>query len=83
MPVRTNQKMNEYLKEIGDLCGINKKITCHTARHTYATTILIGNGISIEVVSKLLGHRDIKTTQIYAKMTNNRIVEEFKSLKHL
>ena len=83
LPVRANQKMNEYLKEIADLCRINKVITCHTARHTYATTILLGNGISIEAACKLLGHRDIRTTQIYAKMTDNRIVQEFKALAHL
>lgn len=83
LPVRANQKMNEYLKEIADVCQINKVITCHTARHTYATTILLSNGISIEAASKLLGHRDIRTTQIYAKMTDNRIVQEFKSLSHL
>ncbi|MCF8294004.1 MAG: site-specific integrase [Chitinophagaceae bacterium] len=83
LPVRANQKMNEYLKEIADLCRINKVITCHTARHTYATTILLGNGISIEAACKLLGHRDIRTTQIYARMTDNRIVQEFKALAHL
>ena len=73
LPVPTNQKTNAYLKEIGDLCGINKNLTFHLARHTFATTITLSNGVPIETVSKMLGHTNIKTTQIYARITNEKI----------
>ena len=73
LPVPTNQKFNSYLKEIADLCGINKNLTVHTARHTFATTVTLENGASIESVSKMLGHSDIKTTQIYAKVTDTKV----------
>ena len=59
--VISNQKMNEYLKEITTICGINKNITFHIARHTFAT-LSLGYGVPIETVSKMLGHTDIKTT---------------------
>lgn len=62
LPVLTNQKMNSYLKELGDICEINKNITMHLARHTFATTVTLGNGVPIETVSKLLGHSSLKTT---------------------
>ena len=67
LPVLSNQKMNAYLKEIADLCGIKKELTFHIARHTFATTVTLSNGVSIESVSKMLGHKSIKTTQHYAK----------------
>jgi site-specific recombinase XerD len=66
LPVSSKQKMNAYLKEIADLCGINKQLTFHIARHAFAT-VTLGNGIPIENVSKMLGHTDIRTTQICAK----------------
>lgn len=66
LPVLSNQKLNSYLKEIGDLCGINKNITFHLARHTFATTTTLAKGVPIETVSKMLGHTNIETTQIYA-----------------
>lgn len=81
LPVRSNQKTNEYLHEIAVLCGINKDITFHCARHTFATTICSNNGISLEVIGKLLGHRSLRSTQIYAKMSEQRIVEEFSNIK--
>lgn len=81
LPVKANQKMNEYLKEIADVCGINKHLTCHIARHTFATTVCANNGVSIETISKLLGHRSIRTTQIYAKMSEKRIADEFSKIK--
>ena len=62
----TNQKLNSYLSEIAELCGIEKHLTSHIARHTFATTLTLCNGVSIETVSKLWGHTSIKTTQIYA-----------------
>ena len=65
LPVPSNQKVNEYLKEIGAVCGIDKDLTFHLARHTFATLTLT-KGVSIESVSKMLGHTNIKTTQIYA-----------------
>lgn len=80
LPVCTNQKMNEYLKVMADTCGINKKITCHVARHTYATTVLMNNGVSFEVTSKLLGHKNLATTQIYAKITDKRLSDEMLKL---
>lgn len=67
LPVLSNQKLNSYLKEIGDLCGINKNITFHLARHTFATTTTLAKGVPIETVSKMLGHTNIETTQIYAR----------------
>ncbi len=72
LPVPSNQKMNAYLKEIGDLCGINKEISFHLARHTFAT-LTLSKGVSIESVSKMLGHTNIKTTQIYARITDSKI----------
>lgn len=69
LPHISNQKLNAYLKTIADLCGINKPLTHHIARHTCATTILLSNNVPIEAVSKWLGHTSIKTTQIYAKIS--------------
>ncbi|MBU0489758.1 MAG: site-specific integrase, partial [Bacteroidetes bacterium] len=66
LPVYCNQKMNSYLKEIADLCGIDKNLTSHLARHTFATTVTLNNDVPIESVSKMLGHSSIKMTQIYA-----------------
>jgi site-specific recombinase XerD len=67
LPVLSNQKMNSYLKEIGDACGISKNFTFHIARHTFATTVTLENGVPIETVSKMLGHKNLRTTQHYAK----------------
>lgn len=72
LPVPSNQKVNAYLKEIGDICGIEKELTFHVARHTFAT-LTLSKGVSIESVSKMLGHTNIKTTQIYAKITDAKI----------
>jgi site-specific recombinase XerD len=79
-PPISNQKLNAYLKEIADIAGIRKNITFHTARHTFATTITLSNGISLESVSAQLGHTSIRHTQHYAKMTGIRIGEEMKKL---
>ena len=68
LPILTNQKMNAYLKEIADVCGIKKELTFHIARHTFATTVTLSNGVPIETVSKMLGHTNLKTTQHYAKI---------------
>lgn len=75
-PVPSNQKVNAYLKELADICGIPTKITFHIARHTFATTVTLDNGVPIDSVSKMLGHRSIKTTQIYARVTDRKISED-------
>ena len=81
LPVLTNQKMNAYLKEIADLSGINKHLTTHLARHTFATTVTLSNGVSIESVSKMLGHKSLRTTQHYAKILNRKVSEDMQLLK--
>ena len=81
LPILSNQKMNAYLKEIADLCGINKELTYHIARHTFATTITLSNGVSIESVSKMLGHRSIRTTQHYAKILDKKVSEDMMLLR--
>jgi len=81
LPVLSNQKMNAYLKEIGDLCGIHKHLTFHIARHTFATTITLSNGVPIESVSKMLGHRNLKTTEHYAKVLDSKISNDMLLLK--
>ena len=73
LPVISNQKLNAYLKEIADVCGIKKNLTFHLARHTFATTTTLSKGVPIETVSKMLGHTNIETTQIYARITNSKI----------
>jgi integrase len=81
LPVLTNQKMNTYLKEISDACKITKKMTFHTARHTFATTVTLTNGVPIETVSKMLGHRNLKTTQHYAKILDLKVSEDMGVLR--
>ncbi len=81
LPVLSNQKMNAYLKEIADLCEITKKMTFHTARHTFATTVTLTNGVPIETVSKMLGHKNMKTTQHYAKILDKKVSEDMKLLR--
>lgn len=81
LPVYTNQKMNSYLKEIADSCKIKKNLTFHMARHTFATTITLSNGVPIESVSKMLGHRSLKTTQHYAKILDGKLSEDMELLK--
>lgn len=80
LPVISNQKLNSYLKEIADLAGIKKNLTFHLARHTFATTTTLGKGVPIETVSKMLGHTNIETTQIYARITNSKISSDMKGL---
>ena len=76
----SNQKVNAYLKEIADLAGIKKELTFHMARHTFATTITLSNGVPIETVSKMMGHRSIKTTQIYAKVIDVKVSADMEIL---
>lgn len=81
LPVLSNQKYNEYLKEIAKICSINKRLTTHTARHTFATTVTLSNGVPMETVSKMLGHKNLKTTQHYAKVLDKKISEDMNMLK--
>ncbi len=81
LPVLSNQKMNGYLKEIGDLCGITKEITFHMARHTFATSVTLTNGVPIESVSKMLGHKNIQTTQHYARVLDKKVSEDMQNLR--
>jgi integrase len=80
-PVISNQKLNSYLKEVADFCNITKNLTFHLARHTFATTVTLSNGVPIETVSKMLGHTSIKTTQIYARIVDAKISEDMEVLK--
>lgn len=80
-PVVTNQRMNGYLKEIAEICGITKNLTFHLARHTFATTVTLSNGVPIESVSKMLGHTSIRTTQIYAKVVEHKLSEDMQNLR--
>jgi site-specific recombinase XerD len=81
LPILSNQKMNAYLKEIAGVCKINKELTFHIARHTFATTVTLTNGVPIESVSKMLGHRNLRTTQHYAKVLDKKVSEDMKILK--
>jgi site-specific recombinase XerD len=81
LPILSNQKMNSYLKEIADVCGINKELTFHIARHTFATTVTLTNGVPIETVSKMLGHRSLRTTQHYAKILDRKVSDDMDLLK--
>jgi len=81
LPISTNQKMNAYLKEIADLCGITKNLTVHLARHTFATTVTLCNDVPIETVSRMLGHRSIKTTQHYAKILDRKVSSDMQLLR--
>tara|TARA_R110002051_G_scaffold100879_4_gene171415 strand:+ start:64987 stop:66237 length:1251 start_codon:yes stop_codon:yes gene_type:complete len=80
-PNISNQKLNAYLKEVADVCEIKKNLTFHIARHTFATTVTLSNGIPIETVSKLLGHSRISTTQIYAKVIERKVSDDMKKLR--
>ena len=77
----TNQRMNSYLKELADICHIKKNLTMHVARHSFATSVTLTNGVPIETVSKMLGHTSIKTTQVYAKIVDEKISKDMKKLK--
>jgi site-specific recombinase XerD len=81
LPILSNQKMNAYLKEIAGVCVIDKELTFHIARHTFATTVTLTNGVPIESVSKMLGHKNLRTTQHYAKVLDRKVSEDMKILK--
>jgi site-specific recombinase XerD len=81
LPILSNQKMNAYLKEIAGVCEIEKELTFHIARHTFATTVTLTNGVPIESVSKMLGHKNLKTTQHYAKILDRKVSEDMQVLR--
>ena len=83
IPMRSNQKVNTYLKVICDLAGIEKNVTFHTARHTFATTITLNKDVPIEIVSEMLGHKNIATTRIYAKITNQHMSRHARRLNEI
>ena len=80
IPVISNQRMNSYLAEIADLAKIGKHLTTHIARHTFATMSL-NNHVPIETISKMLGHSDISTTKIYARMLDQTISEDMERMR--
>ncbi|AEA44978.1 site-specific integrase [Fluviicola taffensis] len=81
LPVNSNQRYNSYLKELADICGIKKHLTTHIARHTFATTVTLANGVPIETVSSMLGHKSIRTTQVYAKVVEKKVSDDMKTLR--
>ncbi len=81
LPVRSNQKYNKNLKKVAEIAGIKKHLTTHTARHTFATTVALEHDVPMETVSRLLGHRSIRTTQIYAKVSLKKLSNNMNDLK--
>ncbi len=81
LPLNSNQRYNGYLKEVADICGIKKNLTSHTARHTFATTVLLTNDVPMETTMELLGHTDIRTTQIYGKIVQKKISKDMELLR--
>ena len=81
LPALTNQKSNSYLKEIADVCGIKKNLTTHLARHTFATTVTLSKGVPIESVGKMLGHKSLKSTQIYARVLDEKVGNDMEALE--
>ena len=81
LPVYSNQKTNQYLREITKAVKIDKELSFHAARHTFATTVTLANGVPIETVSKLLGHTKLSTTQIYARAIDSKISDDIKRLQ--
>lgn len=81
LPIYSNQKTNEYLKDIAEICGIHKNLTYYLARHTFATTVTLANDIPIETVSEMLGHTTLRTTQIYAKVIRQKVSRDMQKLK--
>jgi integrase len=81
LPVISNQRLNAYLKELCVICGLNKKLTFHSARHTFATTVTLTNGVPLETVSSMLGHKNIRTTQLYAKVVQEKVSRDMQTLR--
>ncbi|BAX78832.1 site-specific integrase [Labilibaculum antarcticum] len=83
LPHLSNQKLNAYLKELADLASIDKNLTFHIARHTFATTVTLANGVPIESISSMLGHKNIRTTQIYSKVVNEKVSKDMNKLRKI
>jgi site-specific recombinase XerD len=81
LPSMSNQKLNAYLKEIAEICKINKHLCWHSARHTFGTTVTLERGVPIETVSSMMSHKNIRTTQIYAKINKNKIESDLDVLE--
>lgn len=81
LPINSLERYNGYLQEIADICGIKKKLTTHTARHTFATTVLLTNDVPMETAMELLGNTNIRTTQIYGKIVQKKISTDMNKLK--
>ncbi len=82
LPKISNQRLNSYLKEITEICGFHKELTFHCARHTFATTVTLTNGVPIETVGKMLGHKCLRTTQIYAKILDTKVSQDMQALQN-
>lgn len=80
LPIPTNQKVNEYLKEVGAICNIDKELHFHLARHSFASSVTLNNGVQLTSVSKMMGHSDVKMTQRYAKVLNSTLVLDAKNI---
>lgn len=81
LPIRSDQKLNSYLQEIADVCGLTRRPTMHIGRHTFATTVTLANGVPITSVQKMLAHKYVQTTQIYSKVLNTRIAEDMDKVR--
>ena len=81
LPMYCNSTMNAYLKRIAKICGIGRRLVYHCGRHTYATEITLAHGVPLETVSRMLGHNRITTTQIYAKVTDDKIGTDTQNLE--
>ena len=81
LPVISNQKLNLYLQEIAELCEISSHLTMHLGRHTFATTITLSNGVPVETVQKMLGHKSIQTTMIYGKVVDSKVADDMLHLE--
>lgn len=81
LPVLSNQKMNSYLKEIADCCGIKKKLSTHTGRHTFCSVVTLANNVSLENIAKMVGHTNTRMTQRYAKVLDQSILRDMQGVK--
>jgi integrase len=79
-PTVAIQSMNAYLKEVAELCGIDKNLTTHVGRRTAASTILLASGVPIETISKILSHKNIRTTQIYARVQDHHVKNDIEKI---
>jgi site-specific recombinase XerD len=81
LPMASNSTMSIYLKKIAKQCGIERNLIFHAGRHTYASTVTLSQGVPVETVSSMLGHRDLRTTNLYAKITNEKIDKDIAELE--